>query len=256
MSPLLRPCIALARAVRAFFRADLRLQRGERGIEVVLEESSPATTAGGRRKAARKNDGAALKAQQEAQAMQAALTALLDELPGNRTTLRHLAFIEYALAKKGARALAKVPLDVLQRALEQFEGVVTNWSDAGLATLRSKMAVTLIEREAEPDADAGAAAAPRQGGAVAAVSMLDAEALAPPAALEDDGDGAAEAALRAAYGAVMIPDLQLAPMEGAPEASAVEVQGELASPSARAISRAIRRGGEVPAPAATSEAQV
>lgn len=252
MSALLRPFIVLARAIRAFFRADLRLQRGERGLEVVLEESNPAPAQKGRRKTARPDAGA-LKAQQELQLMQRSLQALLDEMPGNRGTLRHLAFIEYALAKKGLRALAKVPYDVLQRALEQFEGVVTNWSDEGLAMLRSKMAVTLIEREAD-SGQTQAEQRPTSG--VAPPSILDASQLAHPVALEGEDAQAAEEALREAYGAVMVPDLQLVPMEEAGEETAVEVQGELDSPSARAITRAIRRGDETPARAAASEATV
>ncbi|GAB1390090.1 MAG: hypothetical protein AMXMBFR78_08730 [Rubrivivax sp.] len=255
MPALLRPFVVLVRAVRAFFRADLRLQRGKRGLEVVLDESAPAPASGKRRKLARA-DADALKAQQELQAMQRSLAALLDEMPENRATLRHLAFIEYALARKGGRALAKVPYDVLQRALEQFEGVVTNWSDEGLATLRSKMAVTLIEREAEPAEAAEPAAAQRATTAMAPPSVLDVADLAHPVTLAGEEAEAAEAALRAAYGAVMVPDLHLVPKDDEVEASAVEVQGELASPSARAISRAIRRGDEAPAPAAASEMQV
>jgi hypothetical protein len=255
MPTLLRPFIVLVRAVRAFFRADLRLQRGERGLEVVLEESKPAAAARGRRKTV-KTDGAALKAKQEAQAMQRSLTALLDEMPENRTTLRHLAFIEYALTKKGARALAKVPYDVLRRALDQFEGVVTNWSDEGLATLRSKMAVTLIEREAASAGPTDRAAAEHAATDVVPAAGPEPHELAHPVALESEDAEAAEAALRAAYGAVMLPDLQLVPIESGEPESAVEVQGELDSPSARAISRAIRRGDEAPARAAASEARV
>lgn len=258
MSALLRPLVVLARAVRAFFRADLRLQRGTRGLEVVLDESRPAPAAKGRRKGVKaakavKDELATQKLQQELQSMQRSLAALLDEMPENRSTLRHLAFIEYALARKGARALAKVPYDVLQRALDQFEGVVTNWSDEGLATLRSKMAVTLIEREA----DAGEpVAAQRPTSGEASPSILEATDLAHPVALEGDDAEAAEAALREAYGAVMAPDLQLVPKEGEGEACGVEVQGELDSPSARAITRAIRRGDEPPVRAAASEASV
>jgi hypothetical protein len=94
--------------------------------------------------------------------MRASLAGLLDEMPDNRSTLRHLAFIEHALGKKGLRALHKVPYDVLKRALDQFEGLVVNWSDEGLAALRSKMAVTLIEREPEGAAPPPARAEPRK----------------------------------------------------------------------------------------------
>lgn len=238
MRLLLRPFLLVTRAVRAFFSADLRLRRGEHGLEVVLDESRPAVPVRARSRKAARADAAAQKAREEAELMRRSLAALLDEMPGNRTTLRHLAFVEHALQRKGARALAKLPYAVLQRALEQFEGVVVNWSDEGLATLRSKMAVTLIEREAESGDDTD----PLQAGA-AATSVLDATALAHPADDEDEA-AAAEAALRAAYGEVMLPALEFEPMTAAPEGLGVELQGELHSPSGRAIAKAIRRGDE------------
>lgn len=258
MPALLRPFVLVVQAVRAFFRADLRLRRGARGLEVVLDESRAAAPRLRRRGAARAEQDDA-RVQQELQAMQRALAALLDELPENRATLRHLAFIEYALAKKGAKALAKVPYDVLERALAQFEGVVTNWSDAGLAALRSKMAVMLIEREGQASqADGGTPQA--QGGAPS--SLLETDELAHPMLVADaegqadaDADAvAAEAALRAAYDEVMLLDLQLVPMDSAGEPG-VEVQGELHSPSAKAIAKAARRGDEGAARTAAAELQ-
>lgn len=238
---LLSPFIAVARAVRAFFRADLRLRRGQRGLEVVLDDSPAEVAPRGKRGATAA--AAQQKVQREFGAMQRSLGALLDELPENRTTLRHLAFIEHALAKKGHRALHKIPYDILQRALAQFEAVVTNWSDEGLAALRSKMAVTLIEREAEA---ADPQARDNPPGTAATTSILDSVELAHPVELPDDDAEAAAAALRAAYGDVMLPDLQLVPMESAGVAD-VEVQGELDSPSAKAIAKAVRRGEDSPA---------
>lgn len=246
---LLRPFIAVARAVRAFFQADLRLRRGQRGLEVVLDESRPELPPRGRRGAT--PAAVEQKAQRELEAMQRSLTALLDELPENRSTLRHLAFIEHALARKGRRALHKMPYDVLQRALAQFEAVVTNWSDEGLAALRSKMAVTLIEREAEA-ADAQDRGSP--AGTAGTTSILDTTELAHPVEIPDDDAEAAAAALRAAYGDVMLPDLHLVPMEPAADAG-VEVQGELDSPSARAIAKAVRRGEDAP-PRASQAAEL
>ena len=87
------------------------------------------------------------KEEAELQLMLAELDALLDQQPGSRQTLRHINFVRQALHKKGLRALKKLPLDVLQRSLEQFEGLVSNWSPVGLASLRSKMAVAVIDRE-------------------------------------------------------------------------------------------------------------
>lgn len=241
MASFLRPFIVIAQAFRAFFRADVRVRRGERGLEVVLDDPAPGP-ARGRKRAAPRADAAAQREQQELQRIQQSLARLLDELPENRSTLRHLAFIEHALAKKGLRGLAKVPYDVLRRALDQFEGVVINWSDEGLATLRSKMAVMLIEREAEaqtaPETPVAGARGPAAG--------VDSEPLAHPVTLEGDDAAEAEAALLAAYGSVMLPGLDLGGEGGAASASvAVELQGELHSPSAKAIAKAVRRGDDL-----------
>ena len=235
MASILRPLTFIAKAVRAFFKADLQLRRGKRGLEVVLDDTSPATR-GAAAQARHKPDPALAREQQELARIRASLTTLLDELPGNRTTLRHLAFIEHGLAKKGLRALNKVPYDVLKRALDQFEGVVVNWSDAGLAALRSKMAVALIEREPEATVAAPPKAPPEPN------SVLDSVELAQPEALEGDDAAEAEAALLAAYGSVVMPGLELVGMTDDP---ALEVQGELNSPSAKALAKAVRRGDDV-----------
>ena len=89
-------------------------------------------------------------ARRERQAFVEVLTQLgevLGRTPGVRDSLRHLAYVEQALQRQGIDALHMVPLDVLQRALAQFEGQVTNWAPVGLATLRSKMAVAIAARE-------------------------------------------------------------------------------------------------------------
>lgn len=249
MASILRPFIVIAQAVKAFFRADVRVRRGERGLEVVLDDASPKKPRAGKGAASRP-DAAALKEQQELQRILAALKRLLDDLPDNRTSLRQLAFIEHALAKKGLRGLAKVPYDVLRRALDQFEGLVTNWSDDGLAMLRSKMAVMLIEREPEVQA-APAPAAPRGR---PPAEDVETGPLAHPVTLEGDDAAEAEAALLAAYGDVMLAGLDLG--GGGADATAgaaVELQGELQSPSAKAIAKAARRGDEVPSQAHSHE---
>lgn len=251
MASMLQPFQLITKAARAFFKADVRVRRGENGLEVVLDD--PAVTGAGGKPGARGRGKAAVdplkeRDRQVLAQVQASLARLLDELPENRNTLRHLAFIEHALNKKGLRALNKVPYDVLKRALEQFEGVVVNWSDEGLATLRSKMAVTLIEREPETTA----AAPPAE-----AADSMNAEApLAHPVDLQGDDAAEAEAALLAAYGSVVMPELELVPTEDAAEA-AVEVQGELNSPSGKALAKAVRRGDPVlPADVRQREPQV
>ena len=234
MTSLFSAISTLRNGVRAFFKADVRLQRAEGGVRIVLDDS--ATPSRPARES--KVDAAARREQSDLGKMSVALTALLDELPENRTALRHLAFIEHALDKKGARALYKVPLDVLKRALEQFEGVVTNWSDEGLACLRSKMAVAIIDREVCDQ--------PTEEDAYRTAAILDAP-LAHPEPLDEEGAAEAELALLAAYGELVAaaaapadPGTPAAASGLALEPAAIEMQGELNSPSARALVKAAK----------------
>src|SRR5690349_694977 len=133
--------LAVAKAVRAFFRHDLAVRRGGGGLRLVLEDPALKRQAS---RAPTKAELAAARAEAELVQSRAELAQLLDQDAALRSRVRHLAFVEQALAKKGWRALYKVPLEVLQRALDQLETLVTNWSPAGLACLRSKMAVAVI----------------------------------------------------------------------------------------------------------------
>ena len=221
LSRLLRP---LHQAASVFFTCDLTLRRSEQGVQVVLQER--ASAAGGKAPPSR-SELARLKQEAEFALMREQLRALLDELPETRRTLRHLVFVEQALAGKGLRALHKLPLETLRRALEQFEGLVTNWSPVGLAGLRSKMAVAIIDRGRQaPDAES------------------EAEADRTAAVLDDEPDVtslpevevcAEDEALAAAYAALG----NLAPL-----ASTAELQGELSSPSARAVAPSPQRSDE------------
>jgi hypothetical protein len=210
MSTLLRLLDPLRQAASTFFSHEITLRRDEQGLRLALERKAPS---GGDRPPTA-GQQASQKEAAELALMREQLGALRSELPETRRTLRALVAIEQALAKKGLRALRKLPLDVMRRALEQFEGLVTNWSPAGLANLRSKMAVAIIEREhMDPEAEAEA---------YRTVGVLDAEAD------ESPPDGAQEAAddnaLASAYAAMG----QFVP-------STVEIQPELGSPSARAV---------------------
>jgi hypothetical protein len=75
------------------------------------------------------------------------LRALLDRQGSARRVLRALALLEQGLARHGWQVLEQMPLPALRRALEQLEGLVSNWAPAGLSALRSKLAVALIERD-------------------------------------------------------------------------------------------------------------
>lgn len=212
----------LRHAATAFFKHDLALRRdGEtRQVKIVLEHR-PAK--GGK---PTREELAQRKEREELGLIRAQLAELLDSLPETRATMRHLVFVEQALAKKGLKALHRLPIEVLQHALGQFEGLVTNWSPAGLANLRSKMAVAIIDREhSDPDAEADA---------YRTAAVLDAGPglLPSPPAVPDVHEGADDAALAAAYAA--LGNL-------APQGVDVELVGELGSPSAKAAARGATR---------------
>lgn len=218
MKPVLSLFRPLQNAWQVFFARDLRLHRGEAGLEIVLAERPRAT-----QPAQSREDKARAQERAELALMHEQLRAVLDELPGTRQTLRHLVFVEQALLRKGWRALHKLPLEVLQRALEQLEGLVTNWSPVGLATLRSKIAVAVIDREhMDPNAEADAyrTAMPLEttlpmplpeGTVVAEVAMPDA-----------GGDD--EAALAAAYAAMGVAAPELAVPVPAPTPAQIAAQ--------------------------------
>lgn len=225
----------MRRMASAFFRHDLRLRREENGqLHVVLAQRKPATAPGRPDRA----ESERRRRHAETMLVRTELAALLNELPETRTTMRHLVFVEQAIAKKGLKVLHKVPLDVLQRAHDQLENLVINWSAAGLANLRSKMAVAIIDREhmdphAEADAYRTAAVhepddgkdGDKDGGALD-LSSLAAEGVAP---RSDDE------ALAAAYAALGSLGPGAGPTSEYGASLAIEMQGELGSASARAL---------------------
>lgn len=75
------------------------------------------------------------------------LSDVLDQHPQARKVMRYVCALEHALEKKGRFALDDLPVDVIRRALEQLDPLVTDWSPEGLSTLRSKAAVAVANRE-------------------------------------------------------------------------------------------------------------
>lgn len=194
---LFRP---LRNALQVFFAHDVALRRGEAGVEIVLAERP----APGQARKPSRHDATQEKERAELALMHQQLAALLDDQPETRGALRHLAFVEQSLARKGWRALHKLPLDVLQRALEQLEGLVVNWSPVGLANLRSKMAVAIIDREhMDPQAEVDAYRTAMPMETAPGVADLDEMAGVPDGvdAAHGSDTGAEAAALAAAYAA-------------------------------------------------------
>ena len=220
MSALSKLFDPLRHAAAAFFRHDLALRRDDSGLQIVLEPKVQSSAPRKPKKGSRE-DLAKRAEKQELAVVLEQLGALLTEQPETRQTLRPLVFVERALQKKGLRALHKVPLDVLQRALEQLEGLVTNWSPVGLANLRSKMAVAILDREhMDPEAEADAYRT------AAVMDAPEPEPTLPVVQTISDDD-----ALAAAYAALgtMVPSDE------------IEFQGELGSSSAKALAPPLPR---------------
>lgn len=211
----------LKQIVDAVFRHDVVLRRDADGVRVVLDDRASGQGTARLDPAAQ----AAAKERLELALMRSQLAAVLDELPETRSTMRHLAFVDQALGKKGLRALDKLPLDLMRHALDQFEGLVINWSPAGLASLRSKMAVAILRRESM-DPDAGP-------DSYRTSAMLESE---PPrdAAVADVLEREDEEALAAAYASYSAYAAQAALQSPAVSTAEVEMHVELDSPSARA----------------------
>ncbi|HWH82813.1 MAG TPA: hypothetical protein VNU71_11320, partial [Burkholderiaceae bacterium] len=93
--------------------------------------------------------------------MRRELYTLLEQHPESRTLMRHLDVVERTLRTEGLSAVEALPPPVLAKALAQLERLVWDWSPAGLADLRSRLAILVkAQRPAAPtDAAAPAQAA-------------------------------------------------------------------------------------------------
>lgn len=232
MSTISRWLAPVRQMASAFFKHDLTLKREQGGqLHVVLAERQAAGKAGKPDRV----ESEKRRRQEEVMLVRTELAALLNELPETRSTMRHLVFVEQAIAKKGLKVLHKVPLDVLQRAHEQLENLVINWSAAGLANLRSKMAVAIIDREhMDPHAEADAyrtAAVHHPGDDNDDGDSLP--SLAPEVAPERSDDDA----LAAAYASLGSFGPSLSDASELLSPIKVELHGELGSASARALLR-------------------
>ena len=138
----------LMRALRAIFVDELQLQRGPRGLSLGLQRKTKAPSA---KRALPDKSTAQLAASTELAPIQRDLATLFDNMPGSRRALCHLAYVEQELTEQGLARLQTMALNPLRQALGELENAVVNWSPTGLASLRSKMAVALREREAASD---------------------------------------------------------------------------------------------------------
>lgn len=77
------------------------------------------------------------------------LRALIKQYPGLRQAMPHLAHIERALRRQGSRALARVPVSVLQRGLEQLDRLQSQQPRDALRTLRYRLVEAINLRDGE-----------------------------------------------------------------------------------------------------------
>lgn len=82
--------------------------------------------------------------------MRRELYTLLERHPASRQTMRHLDVVERVLRRESIDAVLKLPVKVLARALDEMEALVWDWSQPGLAEVRSRLAVTVKARRNEP----------------------------------------------------------------------------------------------------------
>jgi hypothetical protein len=171
---------SVRRVARAIFVDDLRLQRDERGVRVVL---SPSGEGDGAPAPPRPGDAAAERLHR----IRTQLDVVMGESPGIRRRLQELAYVEQMLGEMGLALLERAPLAVLAKAQQQLEDQIVDWSPTGLADLRSLMAVavktrrTQGEKEVMPDAaPARTDAAPASEEEAALLAAYGASGSAPP----------------------------------------------------------------------------
>ena len=78
------------------------------------------------------------------------LRALLARHPDARHMMRHLGYIERALARAGSRAFKRIPTPVLRKGLEQLELLARDADGVALVPLRERLEQTLGTRPREP----------------------------------------------------------------------------------------------------------
>ncbi|HKX42506.1 MAG TPA: hypothetical protein VJO99_15215 [Burkholderiaceae bacterium] len=140
-SKLVAMIAAPFRLVRRVFFSELPLARGSK---------KRPTPAKGKPGVAANSQQPAVPGSAELELMRTELRKLLDLHPMTRHVVRHLVYVERALKLQGEETMTQVPVEILRAALEQLESLVTNWSNHGLAALRSKMSVAVIGRSKDP----------------------------------------------------------------------------------------------------------
>ena len=85
------------------------------------------------------------------------LYQLLELHPRSRELMRHLGLVEHTLQREGVAGMEALPTRVVATALTQLERLVWDWTPAGLAELRSRMAVIVRNGPARDALELGGA---------------------------------------------------------------------------------------------------
>ena len=88
---------------------------------------------------------------QRVRTMKRDLYSLLEQHPTSRSVMRYLDLVERTLRRGGLEALEALPIRVIGKGLAEMERLVWDWSPAGLAELRSRMAVIVKTRPPETE---------------------------------------------------------------------------------------------------------
>ncbi|HKX42553.1 MAG TPA: hypothetical protein VJO99_15450 [Burkholderiaceae bacterium] len=115
---------------------------------LLMQPIGPGAARRDREQDAAKRPGASVGHRQ----MRRELYTLLERHPASRQMMRHLDVIERTLRRTGIEAVEALPVKVLARGLDELEAVVWDWSQPGLAEVRSRLAVTVKRRRHEANA--------------------------------------------------------------------------------------------------------
>lgn len=107
---------------------------------------------------------------QKVRFMRRDLYELLQQHPGSRSLMRHLGLVERTMRVKGFEAVETLPVRVIAKALAQLDSLVRDWSPAGLAELRSRLAVVIKSRPLDAAREAAEAA---EAAAISEAMALD-----------------------------------------------------------------------------------
>ena len=147
-TPTNRFSLSPMRVAQALFSHQVRLTRGERGLQFVLERPEGAGPAVLPSDALPPDEVAVRR-------MRADLTALLDSAPGSRQVMRYLAAIEGGLKHKDARGLFLFDVGIrrLEPALRQLDGLSVEPLASGLVALRERLVDAIRTQRAVEEAE-------------------------------------------------------------------------------------------------------